>query len=563
MTRPFALTVVLAALLCAPGAAAAAAPPLSGSVSKPGFSVIALALNGRARSAEANRKFRIAPPAKVVTLHLRDKRGRYAGPVVVGRKGKRLVLGVKAGAKLGRISVRKGFGVARVKPAKRVAARWARARKGRPIGARVLGRIRSKASGRAGAGRDPDRDGIPGAFDVDDDGDLVFDSVDRKPAGAGAAQAGQTPDQTPDPGGGDGGGGSSNPALGPLPGGELNARWVMNGGLQVASIADQRGITKGAAGYALNQNAAGPFAKDGDFEKLRDLMMKERGGLFFALPGQPTELDCGGLSYCSAGGTGFFFTRSQPFPSQFDDDADGFGSMEPVPGFREGQDGLGLIRTVDPSTVFGLAPLAGDSEIKAGDVYIERIGGGAQTERPITLGSIFGTLPALAAWTDGGPETSDVTIDYPVPEGGKGTESNGYVVSPDEDGNRVLTLSIWRPQRPAIPNSGEGSGWIDIGGLTYTVVGKTAEQNRRLFGCNTSSYSTEDDNVSVTPDGLLDSAADEPVNVDNTLTFTVNLTECLADSGITEARPPTITVFVAASSAFGDVAEGVGFSFKW
>ena len=36
-----------------------------------------------------------------MTLQLRAKDGSYAGPIVVGRKGKRAIVGIKAGAKLG------------------------------------------------------------------------------------------------------------------------------------------------------------------------------------------------------------------------------------------------------------------------------------------------------------------------------------------------------------------------------------------------------------------------------------------------------------------------------
>ena len=41
-----------------------------------------------------------------VTLHLRAPNGTYAGPIVVGRrkKGKRAIVGVKAGARLGELT---------------------------------------------------------------------------------------------------------------------------------------------------------------------------------------------------------------------------------------------------------------------------------------------------------------------------------------------------------------------------------------------------------------------------------------------------------------------------
>ncbi len=523
------LTIAALASAGSPATASAAPDPIKGKLSKRGYTVIALAKSGKARATDAKRKFRLVPPARKVTLHLRDRDGEYAGPIVVGGTKKKAVVGVRAGAELARVKIKRGYAVATPDDSDVVGRMKARARKRRPIGAGVLGRVSSESKGRGGLGRDPDKDGLPGAFDVDDDGDLVFDNVDRSANGARAAAAED----------------------------EFNARWVINGGLEVSYLADDRGITHGVSGYTLNQNAAGPFAANDEFEKLRDLLMVERGALFFPLPGGSAELDCGGLSYCSAGGTGFFATRNRKFPEQFDSDGDKFGSMDPMPQFAEGQDGLGLIQSVNPSSVFGLAPNAKAADIDAGDTYLERTG--PETARPVTLRSVIGTLPALAGWGD---STRNVTIDYPVPRGAEGAENNGFTVRPSSTGDHVIRLTIWRPQRQAIAGSGEGTGWVDIGGLTYTVVGKTAEQNRRLFKCEGSSYSTTDGNLSVTPTGLLDKAADEPVNVANTLTFFVNLTDCLRDSGITDTQPPTITIFVSASSAFGDDAEGVGFAFK-
>lgn len=538
-TLPVALAVVLLAALGAPAAGAAPAT-IEGKLSKRGFTVMALDARGRGQTATGARAFRVVPTARAVTLHLRDKNGRYAGPVVVGVDGKQVVVGVRAGTKLGRVRVRRGYATARARPGDRVATLKARARRGRPIGAGLLGRVRAAASGKDGAGRDPDRDGLPGAFDVDDDGDLVLDNVDRTPLGARTSVGGY------------------GQFTATVVSTQYNAQWAINGGLEVSYLADARGFTEGASGYAVNQNAAGPFAADADFAKLRDLFMIERGALFLPLSEAPTELDCRGLSYCSSGGTGFFHTRNQPFPGAFDEDGDGAGTMRAVPAFKEGQDGLGVIQTVDPKTVFGLAPLAKATAIRAGDLLIERVGPeGAQEHRYVTLRSVFGTVPALAAWGDG---TRDVTIDYPVPRGAEGAENNGFTVRPNADGEHVVRLTVWRPQRSAI--SATEPSWVDLGGLTYTIVGKTAEQNRRLFHCEGSSYSTSDGNLAVAPGGLLDRATDQPVNRANTLTFSVNLTKCLRASGITEQRPPTITVFVAASSGYGDIAEGVGFAFK-
>jgi hypothetical protein len=534
-----AAVIVLASAAVAPVDAAVAAPrALSGAVANGGqrYTLIALAANGRAKSVVLRRAFRLVPPAGTVTLHLRDRKGRYAGPVVVGGSRRKVLLGVRAGAKLGRIRVLRGF--ARARPSRRSIAStvWARARAGVPIGARNFGRVRATTGGRAGRGRDLDRDGVAGAFDIDDDGDLRLDNVDR------AARRADASASVADP----------NDPLHPV--------WIINSGLQISCIAEQQGLTRGTCGYAVNQNAAGPFAADTDFQNLIDVLMKSRGELLFPIAsGGTAELDCGGLSYCSLRGSGFFHTRMQKFPEQFDSDRDGFGTMAPVPAFQEGQDGLGVTQTVNPRSVFGLAPLAGAAQVKAGDSYIDRITtSSGETQQPVTLGSVFGTLPALAAWSD---PARAVTISYPVPTGAEGSESNAFTVQAGPDGDYRVTLSVWRPQRRAIPNSGEGSGWIDLGGLRYTVVGKTAEQNRRLWRCPPSAFTTQDPSFTQTAAGLVDTAPDRLASAANRLTFTVNLSECYRFSNIGQLDTST-TVFVTALSAYGDAAEGVGFSFK-
>jgi hypothetical protein len=166
--------------------------------------VVALAYDGRARSAQTARRargagggrFAVVPPAKTVTLQIRDRRGIYVGPFVAAGKGTRVILGVRAGAKLGRIHVRGGY----ARPARKPARKWldprrtARARSGAPIGVGLRGLVRSRASGPTGAGRDQDRDGIPGAFDIDDDGDLVLDVKDPRGRVKGGRRAlGATP----------------------------------------------------------------------------------------------------------------------------------------------------------------------------------------------------------------------------------------------------------------------------------------------------------------------------------------------------------------------------------
>src|SRR5215208_3705903 len=160
-----ALTATVAAWI--PSAANAAPDPIKGKLSKNGYTVIALAPDGRAATVDAKPKFRLVPPAGKVTLHLRDAKGSYAGPLVVPDSRKKVIVGIHAGAVLGKVKVKSGFAVAKnAEPGDIVTKMNARAKNGIPVGARVLGRVGGSAKGRSGLGRDPDRDALPGAFDV-------------------------------------------------------------------------------------------------------------------------------------------------------------------------------------------------------------------------------------------------------------------------------------------------------------------------------------------------------------------------------------------------------------
>jgi hypothetical protein len=77
--------ILLALAVSLPASAAAKLAPISGQLSKPGYTLIALADSGKASSVRVKHaKFKLRPPAKLVTLHLRAPDGVYAGPVVVG-----------------------------------------------------------------------------------------------------------------------------------------------------------------------------------------------------------------------------------------------------------------------------------------------------------------------------------------------------------------------------------------------------------------------------------------------------------------------------------------------
>jgi hypothetical protein len=185
-------TGVCAALFAALVALALSPPAegrdITGTLSAPGYRVLALAPSGRVALGPPRRRFRVQAPARRVTLHLVDRKGGYFGPVIVGRRGLRLLTGVRSGADLGRVHVFRARGFARterrLRGRDRASVPGALARDGAPAGAGTYGRTRSRAGGPGRPGTDTDHDGIPGLYDVDDDGDLIPDAGERRPAAA-------------------------------------------------------------------------------------------------------------------------------------------------------------------------------------------------------------------------------------------------------------------------------------------------------------------------------------------------------------------------------------------
>ncbi len=492
-----------------PATAAAKRASIEGSLSERGYTVLALAADGEVSSVQAGRgSFKLRPPANRVTLHLRGPDGVYAGPVVVGQKqgGRRAILGVESGAKLGRVTVNESEGYAKVKrnlPRRLIDEDViARAKRGVPIGAGVFGRVRSK---KARGGADRDLDGIPDALDIDDDGDLVLDKLDTsRSRGASAA-------------------GSENALQ-----------------LSTAIGAPVFGTPNAHAGVSDAQiNAA-----------LRDF-----GFMGINIPqGESAELDCGdpvpvGLSYCALGGTATTGEQGRPFPDCCDRDGDGFGTMSDV--------------SVGPDFVqFSIDHHATTAEIGTGDLITEHMTlSGSESECPPPTGTspncfslsslqqyVFATVPALRSFSDG--QGTPTVVQYPVPFGGLGSPQNPFPVSAT-GGDVVLRLTLFRPQRrPTSQNECSQPGptcttseWIDMGGLVYTATSGDAGDALNDAGwCPKGAFSESDPNLGpggpeepgqegeagFTDRGFSDQAA----NPNNTFTYTFNLTECLRSHGM-------------------------------
>lgn len=511
----FALLVIT--LLAFSSVASAKTKPIK--LTLPGtYTVIALAENGK--SSTVNKKsgsVKVTPKASKVSLHLIDPSGKYVAMVVMGKSGKKQVSTcVKAGANLGRLKVKNGYATpTNKKKAKngKCSSLKAKAKGGKPIGAGVFGRVKAKAAGVNGPGKDIDKDGLPGAFDVDDDGDMILDNFDSSNRASAVARVAEN--MGPPPPGGPGG-----------PGGENNSfRVFSNLKLEMAQ--------------SLNVNAMGVT------QEQIDQMVSEHQTLAIQVAGGGSvELNCTGLSYCSSGGTGKVLSASPGaspgFPDCCDSDGDGFGTMP-----------------VGPTGDFQLLTGAKSSDIRTGDTFVELVNSGSgTTELPGILNYAFVTTPALQSWSDG---TSSGTVTYPVLPMSPGEMNNGIPVAANSSGHVVVTLTYWRPQRFAISGSGEGDGFVDIGHLKYTAdvpnnpfIG-SGDPGQGPGNCPASSYSTSDPNLVVgSEEEPVDQHGDQAADPANTLTFTVDLTACLGSTPFNVGS--TLGLDIQARSNDGDNA---------
>lgn len=196
------------------GASAAGLKPISARVPS-GYVLVALAKNGTAAMGRVKAGMStVTPTASTVTLHLLTTKGAYAGPIVVGTrkvgKSVRAIVGVRSGASLGKVtySAKSGYGRATVSSRSIVTTMYARATtSGVPVGAGRLGfttsisksavsarGVEAFASGEEGQlGGDPDKDGIPNAVDVDDNGNGSLDAVDQATVAANQGKSGPRP----------------------------------------------------------------------------------------------------------------------------------------------------------------------------------------------------------------------------------------------------------------------------------------------------------------------------------------------------------------------------------
>jgi len=543
--------VALAVYAAAAGASTSRArlAPITGSLSQSGYTVIALGYSGKVTTAKGG-KFSITPPASPVTLQLVNAHGKYAGPVVVGGGGSRIYEGVRAGAKLGRINVKNGYAVVTRRLASRLIdkSRWAHAVHGVPVAnGRNYGlvRIAGKHAGSSAPGGDLAHSGVPNDISIDPQANMQIAALApaSKPVKAKAA--------------GDGGGPACDPSI------------CVNG----ATFDLFAGLTEDVTDTANVD--AGSTIENIDAGVSRDLLLHidspfdyDVGNIAAAFaPGTSlAELDCAGLSWCSPGGSGHLAPTddsSAPgpaFPDCCDPTGDGFGTI-----FGPGAP------TFTAGGVVELWPGAPSEQIGTGDTPILNLTvNGVVVQQPDTLAYVFDTVPAIDTWSDGAGHSGTLTYPAVAPENtcvgaSPGTACDPLPVAANSSGNVMLTLTWWRPQREGISGAGEPA-FMDIGHLAYSLNFNFNMPNnfKPPISCPATTITTSDPELIVTEaplstsganDALIDSAGDRPANPANTLTATVNLTQCFADAG--EAFPmDTLINFQITASPQQSASEG-------
>jgi hypothetical protein len=272
-----------------------------------------------------------------------------------------------------------------------------------------------------------------------------------------------------------------------------------------------------------------------------DGALADRGDLIVAiLPGDEAELDCAArpnpspppefiaaLSYCSPGGTGRAYNGDvqQPFPGTpggaFDPDHDGFGTLTTQLGSDPG--------------LFHLSHGATTDEIKTGDLLIERVTtNGVEGEFPATVPEVLTAVSALASYDEDGPGPKQaIPVPYPVQSEFRITE---------HDGNLDLTVSLWRPQRRPTPSepgyADPPTAWTDVGGLSYQTVLGGPDWGAGNMACPNDSLSSLDPQLTPASlpgsvdqvGGFIDTRdpADQPASPDATLTYSIDITKCIA-----------------------------------
>ena len=502
------LLLTLVAILAVIPAAASAAT-VSGAVKHgAGYQILLVQANGTTKKATIGAgggAFSIrGVKLGNATLQLVKADGSFYGPVVLKTSAARAFIFIKGAAnlKLGTATLKNGYalaGRARAGRYQTLAAYTAKAVRGKPIGASKLGRVRTaRPLGLNGPGADLDRDGIINAFDIDDNGNLILDDIDITGRGANRPHASAPLAAVPAETSADGVARSEAP------------RASAEGAIFMYSCFWLSGVTSINANISTITDIDGLIAQNLPTTLFLQTALVGAG---------PASLDGLGNSYLrehSAGGLTY------PLINQTGPD-----TFNRVPATFVN----GLMEIADAAQRACIWPGAQVDEIGSGDCFVQT--GQDGTQHPGAVNFVFNTAPALKSYRfDTDTTTTEVVY------GANGVRPEGDMQFIVPSGASKVTLTFWRPQRKATPGEpASASGWVDIGGLTYTMQLVAPRQSMDDPGTGTAdatgAYSDAVANgVPVAPNmwnnGVLDPALDLPSDPQNTISFTLDLSKCFS-----------------------------------
>jgi hypothetical protein len=470
---------------------------------------------------DAHGRFKLTFPGtsgQGATLQLISTSGLYFGPVVLKHKGNRAYINLSGrSVNLKLVKVLAGYAVPR-----RVAGRaidrttYAAAdTTGKPLGASKLGVVTvpggthrrllrtAAADASAGLGEDTDGDGIPDLYDADADGDLRLNGVD--PDSSSNATAYTT----------------------------LFLSWPEALNINTGSVTQDQ----------IDANLSGPnrFA-------IYLWFFRFDAPAFSGHTITGAHVDCFGLPWCRPGDGTAVLSGQAETPA---------GVPLDVPWISYNADGSGfpnlykIERGPDAVWAAGIQPRVTTADMHPGDAFnvVFDTDGGDVTV-PASMGAYFVTVPAITSYDVGaGP----VPVTYPVGPSDLGTSPSNPIQMTSEQ----LTVTFWRPQRPAITGAESGS-FIDMGHLHYGIPLDIGSQE---FGCP-ADYSNLSSTLSAGAGSgdqgaaqlfpLTDSADDAAPDASQTLSFTLDLGACLDRNGISKSgRVLQITL-----TATGEAEQG-------
>ena len=244
------------------------------------------------------------------------------------------------------------------------------------------------------------------------------------------------------------------------------------------------------------------------------------------------HVDCGTLLYCRRGdGTAIMGGLSESSPS----------TPRNVPWVSFSPDGSGLpnldrVTMHDGRAVWAtsIQPRVGTGDLRPGDAY-DVVFNTSAGERhvPTVLAPYFVTTPAISTYAVG--TAPAVTVAYPPTADTPGSGPSNPILL---DATGKLSLTIWRPQRLAVPGAETGD-FMDMGHLHYGLTGTTPDGRREVacagYYSNLSPSLTEtaaggqDFGMSLFP--LTDSGGDTVPSVVDTLSFTLDVAGCYGAAG--------------------------------